>query len=299
MPLLADRAPITGRVKDARGFLTCAARVSRIGVQRYLRQELGLAGNGVVGVLRPSESIYSDASLRSFEGALVTAGHPPGGVSSRSWRHWSIGHVLGLARKAEDGRHVAATLQIVDSGAVSAIERGGAGLSVGYNCSLRHEPGRTPDGEPYEFVMGDVVVDHVAVVPADQARCGPTCTIADSVTPASACACGGTCGAHPPALLQHGSRSMTDRRAVIVDGKVIETDAAAADAIEALTARLAQQQPFAAGQRIDFRDARFADALRRGAADAFNERARAMHDESTPYGRYVKALKDGWKPRAA
>jgi hypothetical protein len=298
MPLLLDRAPITGCVKDARGFLTCAARVSRTGVQHYTRQELGLAGEGVVAINRPASAVFSDASLQSFQGALVTADHPPGGVSSRSWRHWSIGHVVGPARKAEDGRHVAATLQIVDSGAVDAIERGVSGLSVGYNCSLHHQPGRTPDGEPFDYVMDGVVVDHVAVVPADQAQCGPTCTIADSVKPLSACACGGACAASSPALLSTGSKTMTDRRAVLVDGKMIETDAAAADAIEALSARLAAQQG-QQPQRIDVLDARFRDALTAAAAEVFNQRAKAKDDPNTAYGRYCQALRDGWKHRAA
>ena len=71
MPLLADRAPLTTRRKDARGFLQAQALVSRTGVQRYLRSELGLSGSGIVGVLRPDQVVFADASLRSFEGALV------------------------------------------------------------------------------------------------------------------------------------------------------------------------------------------------------------------------------------
>jgi hypothetical protein len=91
----------------------------------------------------------------------------------------------------------------------------------------------------------------------------------------------------------------TDRRTVVIDGQTIETDARAADAIEALSARLAAQQghqpPFAAGQRIDFRDARLADWLSAGAAEVYRQRANAKNDLSTPYGRYCAALRDAWK----
>jgi hypothetical protein len=56
-----------------------------------------------------------------------------------------------------------------------------------------------------------------------------------------------------------------------------------------------QQPPLAAGQRLDVRDARLSDWLREGAAEVYRQRANAKFDESTSYGKYCKALRDGWK----
>jgi hypothetical protein len=77
MPSLLDRAPITTRKKDARGFMTAQALVSRTGVQRYTREELGLAGKGVVGVLA------GPAPTRPACGAA--------GSRRGCWRRWGGG----------------------------------------------------------------------------------------------------------------------------------------------------------------------------------------------------------------
>lgn len=232
--LLHDRAPVTSRHVDARGMMTATARLSRVGVQRYLRQELGLVGNGEVGVWRDASQVLSDSSLATFRGAVMTMGHPPSGVSARNWRSVAIGHVLDAGRDP-DGIHVAATVRITSAEAVAAVQAGTAALSVGYVCDLKPRVGVSPLGERFEYEQTNIVADHVAVLPAGTARCGASCVIADGAFAASSgqCACGGTCNTNRRPIVSDTVRT------VIVDGLPITTDATSAAAIERLQGRLA------------------------------------------------------------
>jgi hypothetical protein len=291
--LFLDRAAEVGGVRmTSAGYMVASCRVAKANVvQHCTRDELGLPPTApeMVGVWRDPAEIFHADSMRSWAFRPFCIDHPPHGVDSTSWRQYAAGFVDGEI--ARDGDFLRLNIMVADADAQCAIRDGRRELSAGYSVDLDwSSPGVTPSGEQYHAIARRVRGDHVAAVV--KGRAGPECAIVLGDRAAAATS--------TPALPSSGVRTVTET--IVVDGKSVQIDSAAAEIIRCLQGQVAalrhvadQQQP----QRIDFRDQRFADVLRRGAAEAFNERARAMHDESTPYGRYVKGLRDGWKHRAA
>lgn len=178
--LVTDRQSynITRREWTDQGYLRVPGRVARTGVQYYLAQELQLTDrkpDEVVGVYRPPGEVFDADSLTSYEDVDVTLDHPPNLVDAASYKRHAVGHTTDAARQEDN--YVVVDLIIKDQDAIKAVETGKAALSAGYEAVYEHAPGRTEDGEPYEFIQKDIRINHVALV--DKGRAGNEARLLD------------------------------------------------------------------------------------------------------------------------
>lgn len=213
------------------------ARSARTGIQDYMGYEVDPTGqkfqpNDVVKVYRPESEVMSEASVRSFIGRPVTDGHPPEAVTSKNWKQYADGVIMGAMR---DGDHLAFDIVFMDENAVIDIAAGGSReLSNGYGVDLAFEDGMTPTGEAYQAIQRNIVGNHVARVP--RGRAGPTCAI-----PA--------CDAIPEPQINSILANTGDRKpmkTILVDGHSVEVSEAAAIAIDGLNKKLSDAAKVAA-----------------------------------------------------
>jgi len=103
----------------------------------------------------------------------VTIQHPKSLVTGANWRKFSVGHVGDDPRRADDGKHVSASLWILDAQAQKLIKSGELReLSVGYMAALEEVPGVSPEGEHYDARQTEIRGNHVALLREGQARGG-------------------------------------------------------------------------------------------------------------------------------
>ena len=180
-----DRAPDVltvdniGRTRalTPEGYLLCeGVRIARTGVMMYLPPEVPEItpppSGGMIAMERQPEVLFSDETLKSFQGKSVTNTHPDDLVDPTSWRVDTVGVVLNPRRgdDAESG-YLLADLLITDADAIEAVMSGLREVSCGY------------DGEREEVSPGfgrftRIIGNHVALV--ERGRCGPVCAIGDS-----------------------------------------------------------------------------------------------------------------------
>lgn len=212
----SDRVGITSRIVTSEGFLVVPGTLARTGIQEYRAHELGLDADGVdpmrvIRLHRPSDEVFGDDSMRSFESKPVTVDHPKEAVNADNWKQYAVGEVRDVQRSAE---LMTGTVIIKDASAIEAMQSGKVELSNGYSFNLDMTPGTTHDGKAYDGVQRNIRGNHVALV--DAARCGSACRIADS----------------QPNL--EGKTMADAKRKVTVDGFSLEVDDTAATAIDNL-----------------------------------------------------------------
>jgi hypothetical protein len=75
---------------------------------------------------------------------------------------------------AADGDFVTARLTITDAKAIAALKDGTRKeISLGYTCDVEHKPGLNSNGERYDAVQRNIVVNHIALGPPGWGRGGP------------------------------------------------------------------------------------------------------------------------------
>lgn len=171
-------SPLSARKVTDEGYLSVPARVARTGIQQYLASELGLTDrspNAVVNVYRPPEEVFKDESLASYLHKEITDDHPPSMVSSDTYKQYSSGQVVSKGKRVGDWVEIETLIK--DQAAIDAVNNGKAELSAGYLAEYVAEIGVTDDGEEYEFVQRNIVINHVALV--DKARAGQGARIFD------------------------------------------------------------------------------------------------------------------------
>lgn len=158
-----------GFKRTPQGFLRVDARLSKTGVFSYqdLRE------------YRPEEEVFKEGSLNSLKGAPVTDLHPcEKGEDSFLTPDNARQHIVGITENVEqDGPYLKGTLLIFHEETISAIESGNRQeISLGYQCRLDPTPG-VHNGESYDAVQKDIVINHVALGPKGWGRAGPDCSI--------------------------------------------------------------------------------------------------------------------------
>lgn len=204
--------------RTADGYLVADARVARLGVQDYLGSEVGKPEMPIVRVYRPESSVFADSAMRSYAHRPMTNDHPKGGVSAKNWKDVAIGQTGSEVMR--DGDFVRVPLVLMDSKAIADYESGKRELSMGYGAELTFQDGVTDKGEPYDAILGPMIMNHLALV--DRARGGEHLRIGDTKQPT-----------------QPGGHDMADTlRTVIVDGLSVQTTDQGAQAIDKLTKQL-------------------------------------------------------------
>ena len=133
--------------------------------------------NGWIIVSRPEREVFDSASLKSYIGKPVVLMHPEGEdqlVHPENVRHLQIGSVLNARRGDGNLRDCAVgDLMITNKPAIDLIRRGThRSLSAGYDASYeQREPGRA--------VQNRIRINHLALLPTGEARCGDRCRVRD------------------------------------------------------------------------------------------------------------------------
>jgi hypothetical protein len=168
-----DTSKLAKFARNGAGAVRVPATTARTGVQVYPEQKLR--------EYRPAEEVFSADSLASYAGVPVTLGHPVAGVSPANMRAVTVGHVSDLPPEQKvklDGspeEWVRAQLVLGDGDLLAAIEASDTPpqISCGYSCTLDMTPGVAPNGEHYDCVQRNIVLNHVAVLLGDsKARAG-------------------------------------------------------------------------------------------------------------------------------
>ena len=147
------------------GTIRVDAHLSKCGVFQYMQPD-----GTIRRELRLPEDVFDQESLRSFEGVPVTNNHPPGMVSSKTARQYSVGAVLGSPVPDDD--HMRGRLAVHDHQTVQDMEAGKTQVSNGYTCDTEETPGVHPLYGVYDAIQRNIRGNHVAIV--DRARAGIT-----------------------------------------------------------------------------------------------------------------------------
>ena len=167
------RFDFNGSYKDFKrtpqGFLRVNARLTKAGIFSYDQSR----------EYRSEEEVFRADSLESLRGAPVTDLHPSeksedAFVSSANAK----AHIVGITESVErEGTYLKGSLLIFDEEAIEAIESGKRKeISLGYKCRVEQTPGAF-NGDVYDAVQRDIVINHVALGPKGWGRAGPDCAI--------------------------------------------------------------------------------------------------------------------------
>ena len=160
----------TQRTITKDGFLVVPATISKVGVFDYLATELGLKEDSIKKVARTEKSLFSDETIKSFENATLTVGHPKDGVNAKNWKQLSVGVVRNVKRVGDE---LTAEAWIYDESAIKTVQENGVEqLSCGYDCDIK--PSTVQDAD---FEMSPMIGNHVAIVA--KGRCGGSVKLAD------------------------------------------------------------------------------------------------------------------------
>ncbi len=159
-----DAGSFVSPARTDNGYLTAAARITRIGVFDYLE-----ADGSIRRELRLPEEVFSEDALRSFELVPLTNDHPGVPLDPTNTKRFKAGTISGVAVE-DDAVHVGARIQIEDEEVITAVEEGKRELSCGYRCDLEFRPGVTkdipgvPDGLRFDAIQRNIRGNHVALV---------------------------------------------------------------------------------------------------------------------------------------
>lgn len=161
--------------KTPEGFLLCHdVPISRTGFFEYLKSETNLKtadDRGIVKLERPADELFSEQTIKSFEGKPVVIGHSSF-VTPENWKNRTIGIVQNVRRGLDaDSDKLLADLLITDRKGINIIEKNNLReVSCGYDAI---------DEEISDGIgrMSNIIGNHVALV--ENGRCGSACRIKD------------------------------------------------------------------------------------------------------------------------
>lgn len=157
------------------GFLICHnVPIARAGWYQYLGEEIGLPEQTgkLVQVYRSPEEVFSPAAMASFEGKVLTDGHPPVEVTPDN----AMMYTRGVSQNVRQGTGTNADLLIADlvvydKALIDEIQAGKREVSCGYDFTC------VPRGDG-TYEQKQIVGNHVAVV--QNGRAGDRVAIKDS-----------------------------------------------------------------------------------------------------------------------
>lgn len=160
------------------GFLVCRnAVIASICTREYLHDELDQVkpnADGKVFLIRPSDVLFSDDTINSFEGKPVTLGHPDvPNVTGENWKQFAVSTVSHVRQGTESTAGcLVADIIIFDPKAIEEVVNGKATeLSCGFDSNVIDQGGGIG-------VETNFIGNHVALVPLG--RGGGTCSLKDS-----------------------------------------------------------------------------------------------------------------------
>jgi hypothetical protein len=177
-----DKA-VSVREIDNNGFLHVrSSPLTRVQVAPYRGdeipdwQKLKLKPDKIYFLYRPEEELKKSETLLSTNGIPIHLRHHDdyGKPESKYTRIGSTGTDARFHYPFLEN-----SLHIHDEDAKKRIEDGSMKeLSLGYNYELDPTPGKTPEGQPYDFVMRNIRANHLALV--ENGRAGAQVCVHDS-----------------------------------------------------------------------------------------------------------------------
>jgi len=154
--------------KTPEGYLKGRAVVARTGVYKYQK-----ADGSVDYEYRDYEEVFKADTIESLKLKPVSMLHPDQMINASNIQLFHIGNLGSevASVKRDNEWDVVIDLIIQDSDAVAKIESGETReLSLGYNCDVVDAPGDAKfDGQSYNKVQKNIMVNHCAVVPKGRA----------------------------------------------------------------------------------------------------------------------------------
>ncbi len=132
-------------VKLDNGCLLCVdVPIARTGTYKYLREELGLDGSGIVEVYREPEEVFSNKTLASFNGMAFTDTHPAEDVTSDNWGMYAKGEITNAHQGAGvNDIYLMVDILVRDPIVINEIISGAKReISAGYDCDYIEKDGK-------------------------------------------------------------------------------------------------------------------------------------------------------------
>lgn len=165
MPISYYGSKISNNITElSDGCLLCSnVPIARTGTYKYLREELGLDGSGIVDVYRTEDQVFNDAAIASFEGKAFTDTHPSVDVDVNNWSIYAKGDVRNVRRgKGEFSNCLVADIIVRDPIVIDEIKSGvKREISSGYECEYVEENGK--------IYQRNIRGNHIALVQAGRA----------------------------------------------------------------------------------------------------------------------------------
>ncbi|MDK1331601.1 DUF2213 domain-containing protein [Cronobacter sakazakii] len=180
--LAFDRASVR-KLDDVGRLQVAVSNISKANVCPYYGreipgwEELGLEPDKIYRLYRDPEELKKAA--HTFNNIPILCIHTPDfpGDPPREYR---VGSTHSSA--AFNGKYLTNGLSIWDNSAIAGIEtEEQKELSSSYQYVADMTPGVTPNGEPYDGIMRDIIGNHVALV--ERGRAGSDVLVADSLPP--------------------------------------------------------------------------------------------------------------------
>lgn len=157
---------------DEDGIMTVKACILKAGVFPYLESEfIEGATNQAVPVYIP-DSEFTPAALESGEGRDVIIGDHIWRTAENSTHDGhTVGSIAGVLTN-QNGK-IFCKLRIDDKETVDKVlAKELVEISAGYRADFQQEDG-TYEGKPYKYRQGNIVFNHVLLLPVGEGRCGP------------------------------------------------------------------------------------------------------------------------------
>ena len=246
-------------IRETDDGLVVQARVARGGnVQDYLGVEMGVTDRAVVRVYRPEAEVFDRKAFQTYARKPITISHPAEGVTADTWRDLAVGEIdRDVVR---DGEFVSVPLLFRDAKAIAMVKAGDGPreLSMGYSAEITMRDGVTPQGEPFDAVMSDFRMNHVALV--QTARGGKELRIGDGAD---------KWGASPVTMSYQKEDDMSDALKTVVLGD---------EAVQVAVADAAKIDKWKAEQAIALKDAADKHAAEIATKDAAIAKAEGERD---------------------
>ena len=173
---------ISSSIDEDTGFLKVSGIIARTGIQQYLGMELPKSFNldpfTVYNVLRPASEVLKKESLDSYTNATITDNHPTEFVSVDNIKELGKGSISVVSTfKIGAIDYVKTDIIVTDKETIKNVQDGKVEISPGYTTIYKQEKG-TFDGQAYDFIQTDILINHVALV--DKGRCEGACKITDA-----------------------------------------------------------------------------------------------------------------------
>ena len=159
-----DSLPLNQTYFTEEGYLVDRPILTSTGIFEYTNPD-----GTIRRELRLPEEVFKEESLKSYKGKPIIITHDAGLITKDNVHENAVGTILSEGYRS--GNDVRAEIIIHDTDEMKSA--GLKELSLGYNMDLDETPGEW-DGQPYDAVQRNIVINHLALVlearAGDQAR---------------------------------------------------------------------------------------------------------------------------------